>query len=204
MILPDKLDSVHKAWLYRLLTAIYDERFLARSLCFKGGTCAAMRGILDRFSVDLDFDLIIPKSNIPEIRKTLELIFDALNLTIKTESRMVPQYFLKYPNRTPEGRNSLKIDITTDPPLANKLESVSLSEIDRIVTCQTIDTMFANKLVALIDRYELRGLIAGRDLYDIHHYFLQGFSYNHAVIEERRKNSNVPLFLEQLIEFIEE
>jgi hypothetical protein len=51
-----------------------------------------MRGILDRFSVDLDFDLIIPKSNIPELRKSLELIFNALNLTIKTESRMVPQY----------------------------------------------------------------------------------------------------------------
>ncbi len=204
MILPEKQDSLHKAWLYRLLAAIYDDRFLAGALCFKGGTCAAMRGILDRFSVDLDFDLIIPDSRIPEVRNALESIFTTLGLTIKAGSRIVPQYYLKYPNRAMEGRNSVKIDITTDPPKANRVESVSLSEIDRIVACQTIDTMFANKLVALIDRYELRGAIAGRDLYDIHYYFLQGFTYNRAVIQERRKNDDIPFFLKQLIHFIEE
>ncbi|HIP71371.1 MAG TPA: hypothetical protein EYH05_08260, partial [Anaerolineae bacterium] len=47
----------HRIQLTRLLTEILDDPYLAASLYFKGGTCAAMLGYLDRFSVDLDFDL---------------------------------------------------------------------------------------------------------------------------------------------------
>ena len=50
-------DTYHKSQLVRLLVEIIDNHILGRSLYFKGGTCAAMRGFLDRFSVDLDFDL---------------------------------------------------------------------------------------------------------------------------------------------------
>ena len=50
-------DTVHKAHLLRVLTEIVDNQILSSSLYFKGGTCASMIGILDRFSVDLDFDL---------------------------------------------------------------------------------------------------------------------------------------------------
>ena len=56
------------------------------------------------------------------------------------------------------------------PPKSNVYETVRLVEIDRIATCQTIETMFANKLVALIERREKTGSIAGRDLYDVHHF----------------------------------
>ena len=50
-------DARHKAQLLRLLTAIVDSPYLSQNLYFKGGTCASMLGFLDRFSVDLDFDL---------------------------------------------------------------------------------------------------------------------------------------------------
>ncbi len=58
MILPDRKDAIHRAWLFRTLSAIYDDVFLTNVLYFKGGTSAAMRGLLDRFSVDLDFDFV--------------------------------------------------------------------------------------------------------------------------------------------------
>lgn len=45
--------------------------------------------------------------------------------------------------------------------------------------------MMANKLVAVIDRYVHREAIAGRDLYDIHHFFMKGYRYNEDVICER-------------------
>ena len=77
-----------------------------------------------------------------------------------------------------------------------------LGDIDRIVPCQTKETMFANKLVALIDRFEKHESIAGRDLYDIHHFFMKGFSYTKEVIVERRKTT-VPVFLKELIDFVE-
>ncbi|MFA6171361.1 MAG: nucleotidyl transferase AbiEii/AbiGii toxin family protein [Patescibacteria group bacterium] len=201
MILPSSKDAVHKAWLYRLLSAIAEDSFLTGALYFKGGTCAAMRGLLDRFSIDLDFDLLARGDEAVKVRKNLEKIFLNLGLEIKDKSRNVPQYFLRYPAGAEE-RNTLKIDITTDPPESNKYEPVRLNDIDRIMNCQTVETMFANKLVALMDRFEKNNSIAGRDLYDIHYFFLRGFRYNDKVIAERRK-TGIKQFFSSLISFVE-
>ena len=57
MKVPNKKEVKHKNQLYRLLRALISSSLLANKIMFKGGTCAAMRGFLDRFSVDLDFDL---------------------------------------------------------------------------------------------------------------------------------------------------
>ena len=75
MILPNQKDAVHKAWLYRLLSEIYKAAWLADKLYFKGGTCAAMLGYLDRFSVDLDFDFVGNAGKIPAAEKNLGHIF---------------------------------------------------------------------------------------------------------------------------------
>jgi predicted nucleotidyltransferase component of viral defense system len=79
MLTPRTSDTEHRVWLLRLLTAIVDDRLLASVLHFKGGTCAAMRDLLDRFSVDLDFDLA-QTENIPDVRMHLEAIFSKLGL----------------------------------------------------------------------------------------------------------------------------
>jgi predicted nucleotidyltransferase component of viral defense system len=201
MILPSRKNAVHKAWLYRLLIELYDDPLIAGNLCFKGGTCAAMLGWLDRFSVDLDFDYVGTKKNLPAVRKNMEQIFSRMGIEIKDKSKAAPQYFLRYP--APAGaKNTIKIDTTFPPVKANVCKPVRFSEIDRIISCQTIETMFANKLVAPIDRWEKRERLAGRDIYDIHHFFLRGFSYNTAVIEERRKTS-VAAYLKKLEKFIE-
>lgn len=200
MITPNPQDAKHKAWLFRLLGAIADNAFLVSVLYFKGGTCAAMRGFLDRFSVDLDFDYLGEKKDIVKAQKEMEKIFKKLGLEIKDKSRNIPQYFLKYEAKQGE-RNTLKIDISFPPPKSNRYESVEIIEIDRIINCQTIETMFANKLVALIERYERTGSIAGRDLYDIHHFFMQDFRYDAKIIQERRGQKPLD-FIKALIEFI--
>ena len=201
MILPSPKDAIHKAWLYRLLAEIYDDPLLANNLYFKGGTCAAMLGYLDRFSVDLDFDFAGNIEDVAGVKKNLEKVFTALDLEIKDQSRKVPQYFLKYPAGNSE-RNTIKLDVTLPPPKAKKYEPKEFIDIDRIINCQMIETMFANKLVALIDRYEKKEAIAGRDLYDIHHFFLQGFRYDREVIEERR-NKPTPEFFRELLKFVQ-
>ncbi len=200
MILPKKEDAKHKAWLYRLLSAIYDDSYLASVLCFKGGTSAAMRGFLDRFSIDLDFDYVGKKNEIQGTSQKLEKIFKNLGLEIKDKSSSVAQYFLRYPTKSEE-RNTLKIDITYPTPKSNKYETIRFKEIDRIITTQTIETMFANKLVALIERWEKNKSIAGRDLYDIHYFFFNSFNYDSQVIEERRQ-VKVITFLNELVLFI--
>ncbi|MFH0857082.1 MAG: nucleotidyl transferase AbiEii/AbiGii toxin family protein [bacterium] len=201
MILPDKKDAAHKAWLYRLLMAIYDEPFLGNALYFKGGTCAAMLGFLDRFSIDLDFDFVKTKEEMDKTRGMLEKIFEKLGLTIKDKSKNTIQYFLRYPANK-NLRNTLKIDCTFPPPKANIYKPMQFKEIDRVIISQSIETMFANKLVALIDRYEKNGSIAGRDLYDIHHFFLNSYHYNAEVIIERR-NKNLKMFFDEIIDFID-
>ncbi len=200
MLIPNTRDAVHRAWMLRLLSAIADDRTLMSLLFFKGGTCAAMRDLLDRFSVDLDFDLR-SKDDIGIVRKHLEKIFTKLDLTIKDQSKVIPQYFLRYAAEQ-GSRNTMALDITVPPPKANEYEVIRFSDIDRFIPCQTVATMVANKLVTPIDRFEKHGAIAGRDFYDIHHFLMQGYPWNAAVIEER---SSMPpkKFFHILYDFIE-
>ena len=202
MITLNSQDAIHKAWLYRVLIAIVDDANL-HDLYFKGGTCAAMAGFLDRFSVDLDFDYVGDQKDLVKVRHELEKIFENLGLEIKDASVKVPQFFLKYPAKDVSGRNTLKIDINFPSPKANIYEPIRLVDIGRVVVCQNISTMFANKLVAVLDRFAHNNSIAGRDIYDIHHFFLNGYSYNKDVITERTGLSLIDFF-KKLSDFISE
>lgn len=213
MNIPDKKDAVHKAWLYRLLEAIADDPHLAHIFYFKGGTCAAMLGWLPRFSVDLDFDYVggTKDAEMQETHSWLESVFRDLGLTIKDQSKKGIQYFLKYNSDADVGgdiagarleRNTLKIDASFPLFKSSKYNQQRFIEIDRVLTCQTKETMFAHKLVTPLDRFEKTGSVAGRDIFDIHHFFLSGCEYDAAVIEERRDVS-ARKYLSQLSDFIE-
>lgn len=200
MILPRPEDAIHKAQLYRLLIAILDNKTLSQSLCFKGGTCAAMIGWLDRFSVDLDFDLY---QNITKniIRKNLLNIFKKLDMKIRNQSRNELFYNLLYQPGS-SLRNSLKLSIVPNTIKSNQSQVIRLSEIDRYCRVLTIQSMFANKLVAPIDRYKKYKTIAGRDIYDIDYFFNHGYKYRKEIIEERTR-SDLKSYLKTLIIFIE-
>ena len=167
------MSAFHKAQLNRLMIKIADNPILAQNLYFKGGTCAAMSGFLDRLSVDLDFD-IKPEADKIKIHQKFYLIFKKLKFEIKSESSKVLQFFLRYP-APPNLRNTLEIDALGEIYKSNIYEPRYLAEIDRIVNCQTIETMFANKLAAVQDRWLKRKRIVGRDIYDIHCFFYRGY-----------------------------
>jgi len=200
MLIPSAANAIHKAWMYRLLIALADDMLLTSTLFFKGGTCAAMRGFIDRFSVDLDFDLA-DESKIKEIQSHLEKIFVRLGLTIHDHSKNSPQYFLKYenPNRT---RNTLKLDVSFPIPKNNDYEPVRFQELDRILKCQTLETMFANKLMAVTGRFKKTGSVAGRDLFDIHSFLLKGCAFKKEIVEELSGKSAIA-YLKELKKFIE-
>ena len=158
-----------------------------------------MRGLLDRFSVDLDFDLK-REAHIEVLKNKLHAIFSKLCFTIKEQHKTALLFILRYDAKY-SVRNTLKISIVDDPPQSNIYEAVYLSEIDRYVNTHTVETMVANKLVAPIDRYEKHGTIAGRDIYDIHYFLSHGYGYRHAIIKERR-NVEADVYIHQLIAFI--
>lgn len=194
--------AVHKQWMFRLLSEIADNNELSQSIAFKGGSCASLLNYLDRFSVDLDFDLLPNafKKKI-QLRNTLNKIFDRLNLTVDQVSKTQLQFFLKYKSNS-TARNTLKLEIIDNEIKSNTYKKAFIPDINRYLQIQTIETMFANKLVAPIDRYEKHGSVATRDIYDINFFFNQGFSYNQDIIIERR-NKNVKEYLEELIDFID-
>ena len=200
MIIVRPEDSIHRSNLHKLLIEIVDDQFLSQSLYFKGGTCATMLGFLDRLSLDLDFDLK-KEVEIEDVRKELTKVFDVLGFKIKDQSQKWLQYILKYgdwENR----RNSLRLEVVGEELKSNDYKTMYLADIDRYAICQTIETMFANKLVAVVDRFEKHGLIAGRDVYDIGYFFRQGYGFKKEVIEERR-GVDYKKYLKYLIEFVE-
>jgi len=176
-------DILHKSYLNRVLMEIIDRPPMAHNLAFKGGTCASMLGYLDRFSVDLDFD-ILKNADETVLRAEFHQVFDHLGLKITGEFDKVLLFQLRYPN-DPGKRNTLKVSGSNLVVKANQYKVQYFTEVDRLMNSQTIETMFANKLVAVTDRFELHKTIAGRDIYDIHHFFVQGYSYHGPVIYER-------------------
>lgn len=176
-------DAIHKAYLLRTLTEIIDNPILSNSLYFKGGTCASMMGILDRFSVDLDFDLKIG-ANEKELRSEFKKIFKKLGFSLQQESQKALEFFLKYQN-SPNQRNTLKIDALNFIVKSNVYMPVFLPEINRTVNCQNQESIFSNKLVAVKDRYDRKKTIAGRDIYDIHYFFLKNLKFSEQIIIER-------------------
>ena len=177
-------DILHKSYLDRLLIEIIDNPLLSQHLAFKGGTCATMLGFLDRFSVDLDFDLL-DKSQAKALRREFRKLFKQIGVTVAKEHDAIMFFQVKYPTTTSGVRNTLKVSAHDIPANANEYSVQYFKEIDRLMKSQTIETMFANKLVALTDRYVKHQAIAGRDIYDTHHFFVHGYRYKGAVIQER-------------------
>ena len=198
MILPGSDDAIHKTHLYRLLLGIMNDRKLSHALYFKGGTCAVLAGWLDRFSLDLDFDLAV-KADKRDINSRLLELYKSLGFSVKEKRDLF--YILQYGVEKGK-RNSIKVSVVTKVIAANRYRPQYLFDINRYAICQTKDTMVANKLVAPLDRNEKYGTIAGRDIYDIHFFLSHGFPYRTEVIEERR-NKGAHAYLSDLITFIE-
>ena len=199
MIILRPEDILHKSFLNRVLMEIIDRPILAQHLAFKGGSCASMLGYLDRFSIDLDFDVLKNPDEVI-LREEFHKSFDTLDLKVTGEYEKVLFFQLRYPN-DPGKRNTLKVSASNLQVHANQYQVQYFAEIDRLMKSQTIETMFANKLVAITERYELHHSIAGRDIYDIHHFFIHGYAY-HAPIIQERTGLGYKDYLSRLIQFI--
>lgn len=193
-------DALHKSWLNRVLIEVADDKQLSQLLIFKGGTCASMLGYLNRFSIDLDFD-IVTQGDPTQVTQLLQLLFSRLGLRVKNSSPQAPLFILGYPSLTSQ-RSTLKLSVSTELISSNQTQTSLFPEIDRYLSHQTVETMFAHKLVAVMNRYQRHASLAGRDIYDIHHFFLTEQSYLGAVIQARTQTTVVE-YLTQLSQFIQ-
>ena len=176
-------DAIHKSFMNRLLIEVIDNPVLSQQVAFKGGTCAAMLGFLDRFSVDLDFDVVGDEDQ-NTLRAAFQAAIQLAGLVITKGHKNALLFQVRYSDDMSK-RNSIKVSANTTRVKANRYKAQYFPDVDRLIRSQTIETMVANKLVAVMDRYHAHRAVAGRDIYDIHYFLTHGYGYTKAVITER-------------------
>lgn len=162
----------HRQIMYNILKDIFNSD-IAKYLAFKGGTAAYFLYWLDRFSTDLDFDLL---TDIKVDDKFIQLI--STYGIVKKKSKIVLSY--------KSGEDSLKLDINRKIRKNNKYEKISFFGTDMQV--QSKSTIFTNKLVALLERN------TNRDIYDVYFFFKNNFDLNEKLILERLEITKKELF----------
>jgi len=130
---------------------------------------------LDRFSTDIDLDLIL-KDNFSDdsIIKILEKYWK-----VKKWNKLILSYW--------DLETNIKIDINRSIWKYNKYELIDFYWT--VIRVQDKSTIFANKLVALVERF------TNRDIYDVYFFFQNMFNINDRVILERTWNNKKELFI---------
>lgn len=186
--------SKHKSTLVKILKDIYTDSNLGPILGFKGGTAANLFYGLNRFSVDLDFDLLDESKEdyvFEEVRKILENYGEIKEARKK---RFNLFYLLSYNEKELNAQN-IKVEI-------NRRNFGSQYELKNYLgitmKVMTRDDMFAHKLVAA---YERLGK-TNRDLFDVWFLLKNDWPINKEIVIQRT-GMKFSDFLDKYIKLIE-
>lgn len=181
-------ENLHRRFLVTLLVEIFKK--LNGKIAFKGGTCAVLFYNLNRFSFDLDFDILneFDRDDID----TLKNIFSKEGRVKDFYDKRHTIFFLfdygkGYPN--------IKVELNKRVWNNNKYKTVWFMGVRMKIVND--DTLFTNKLVALSDRKEP----VSRDLFDVYYFLNLKFPINEILIKERTGKTKKE-YLEFLIPFI--
>jgi len=166
--------DIHRQKMYDILQDIFTSE-VWKYLAFKWGTACYFFHTLDRFSTDLDFDLIKDYENLDS---------DILNILKKYWDVKNWKYNIKLSYW--EWDVNIKIDINRTVWDNNSYELLNFYGTD--ILTQDKPTIFANKLVALTERNTTR------DIYDVYFFFKNSFEINDKLIIERTKKTRKELF----------
>ena len=170
----------HQLIMGQVLKDIYTDVSISSLLGFKGGTCAYFFYDLPRFSVDLDFDLLVV--NEENQKMVLEKIVAILSKYGQVKEQYIKRFtvfaLLSYGNND----HNIKIEINVRKLVENIKDHYEIKEylgISMFVAKK--DYLFASKLSALTLRTET----AMRDIFDIHYFAKNNWDINTEVIKER-------------------
>lgn len=178
----------HEQVLKEILRSLYTNNQVESKLGFKGGTCLYLFYDLDRFSVDLDFNLLSPDFD-PTI--ITNLLSRHLNIVDHSDKYNTWFWLGSYEKNQPK----IKVEISKRdyPDSYTPKDFYGLTLPTLAPNC-----MFAHKLAAITDRKTLQN----RDLYDAHFMFTHNFPINEKIIR-LRTNQSVAQYFKTLIKFIE-
>jgi len=185
----------HRNISLKILKDIYGDPSVGTVLGFKGGTAAMFFYELDRFSVDLDFDLLDQEKE--------DYVFDKINIILSKygivkearKKRFNLLYILSYTGKSPKDHN-IKIEINRRS-FGSKYDIRSFLGISMQVMVQ--EDMFANKFCALYERIGK----TNRDIYDVWFFLNNNWPINKKIIEERF-NMSYSEFLKKVIKVMDQ
>ena len=166
--------SIHKTILFQILKEIYSDTTISPFLGFKGGTAALMFYGLDRFSVDLDFDLLDETKEEYIFEKVLSIVKRYGTLRDAYKKRFNLFCVLSYEDTA----HNIKVEINRRQ-FGSNFEIKTYLGVSMLVMVQ--EDMFANKLIAMSERIGK----TSRDIYDVWFFLLQRFPINKDLVEKR-------------------
>lgn len=178
----------HEQVLKNILRDIYTTTDLEARLAFKGGTCLYLFYGLDRFSVDLDFNLTTDDFND-------QLVTDILTKYLIIDDKYNKYFTWFWFGSYEKGKPRIKVEINKRV-YSDKYVNKDFYGIT--IPTMSPDYMFAHKLCAITDRKTLQN----RDLYDAHFMFVKQFDINEEIIKIRT-GKTVKEYLNYLTDFIE-
>lgn len=166
--------ATHKTILFQILKDIYSNTTISPFLGFKGGTATLMFYELDRFSVDLDFDLL------DETRENY--IFEQVIKIVKKYGVLKESYkkrfnlfcLLSYEDKA----HNIKIEINRRQ-FGSSYEMKTYLGVSMLVMAP--EDMFAHKLMAMTERIGK----TSRDIYDVWFFLSKHFPINKEIVEKR-------------------
>ncbi len=177
----------HEILLKKILADIYQDKNLGASIAFKGGTCLYLFYNLDRFSTDLDFNVIADKLD----KRAMTLI---LNRHLNIDQAISKRNTWFWIGSFEKGKQKIKVEISKrnypDKYINQNFYGLTVPILSK-------DCMFAHKLCALTDRKKLQN----RDVYDAFFMFQNGFEVNEEIIEIRTNKSSKEYF-KDLVTFL--
>jgi predicted nucleotidyltransferase component of viral defense system len=184
----------HKTILVKILKDIFTDPIVGPTLGFKGGTAAYLFYELDRFSVDLDFDLLDGTKEDILYEKTKIILQKYGRIKIADKKRYSLIFILAYDEKEP-GAQNVKIEINMRN-FGSRYEIKSYLGISMIVMIP--EDMAANKLVAFYERIGK----TNRDIYDAWFFISHDWPVNRELVE-RRTGMPFGKFLETCISLLE-
>jgi len=186
--------SKHKNILIKILKDIYTDATISPILGFKGGTAATFFYGLDRFSVDLDFDLLDSDKEDYVFDRVKAIIENYGKIKEARKKRFNLFYVLSYDDKDINAQN-VKVEI-------NRREFGSKYAVESFlgISMQVIvkEDMVAHKLCAMYERIGK----TNRDIFDVQFFLSHDWPVNKKIVEDRMGVSYAE-FLKKCIEGLE-
>lgn len=181
----------HRTLLVQILKDIATETKISPFLGFKGGTAVYLFYGLERFSVDLDFDLLNDAKKEVVFEGVKEILASYGTLKDSRKKRYNLFFLLSYEEKS----HNIKVEINRRN-FDSKFEIKSYLGIP--VKVMVREDMFAHKLVAMTERLGK----TNRDIYDVWFFLKNRWPINWKIVEHRT-NLSPQSFLKKAIGALE-